>query len=97
MVGAAGFEPTTSSSRTMRATKLRHAPTECPLGPGHDSSRDPVRGFGPPLRPANQVVGRRPPARTGATAKAAATNEAAMRTKTIGRPSGSPAIPMITP
>lgn len=30
MVGAAGFEPTTLSSRTIRATKLRHAPTEVP-------------------------------------------------------------------
>jgi hypothetical protein len=28
MVGARGFEPPTSSSRTMRAAKLRHAPTE---------------------------------------------------------------------
>ena len=28
MVGARGFEPPTSSSRTMRATRLRHAPTE---------------------------------------------------------------------
>ena len=28
LVGARGFEPPTSSSRTMRATKLRHAPTE---------------------------------------------------------------------
>ncbi len=28
MVGARGFEPPTLSSRTMRATKLRHAPTE---------------------------------------------------------------------
>ncbi|MEN9535544.1 MAG: hypothetical protein RLZ22_1000 [Verrucomicrobiota bacterium] len=27
MVGAAGFEPTASSSRTKRATRLRHAPT----------------------------------------------------------------------
>ena len=27
LVGARGFEPPTSSSRTMRATKLRHAPT----------------------------------------------------------------------
>ena len=27
MVGATGFEPATSSSRTKRATKLRHAPT----------------------------------------------------------------------
>jgi hypothetical protein len=26
MVGAAGFEPTTSASQTPRATKLRHAP-----------------------------------------------------------------------
>ena len=31
MVGARGFEPPTSSSRTMRATKLRHAPTEVPV------------------------------------------------------------------
>ena len=30
MVGARGFEPPTSSSRTMRAAKLRHAPTEMP-------------------------------------------------------------------
>ena len=28
MVGVAGFEPTTSSSRTKRATKLRHTPVE---------------------------------------------------------------------
>ena len=26
IVGVAGFEPTTSSSRTKRATKLRHTP-----------------------------------------------------------------------
>src|SRR4051794_38711688 len=39
LVGAAGFEPTTLSSRTIRATKLRHAPTEMPVvaGRGHDS------------------------------------------------------------
>ena len=34
MVGARGFEPPTSSSRTMRATKLRHAPTESPVVQG---------------------------------------------------------------
>ena len=28
MVGAAGFEPTTSWSRTRRSTKLSHAPTK---------------------------------------------------------------------
>ena len=33
MVGARGFEPPTSSSRTMRAAKLRHAPTEARRGP----------------------------------------------------------------
>ena len=27
LVGVAGFEPTTSSSRTKRATKLRHTPS----------------------------------------------------------------------
>ena len=43
MVGATGFEPATSSPRTTRATKLRHAPTGsepvgvCPL-PGLPSS-----------------------------------------------------------
>src|SRR5690349_17750838 len=39
VVGAAGFEPTTLSSRTIRATKLRHAPTEMPVVAGrpHDS------------------------------------------------------------
>ena len=31
LVGARGFEPPTSSSRTMRATKLRHAPTAMPV------------------------------------------------------------------
>ena len=29
MVGVAGFEPTASSSRTKRATKLRHTPISC--------------------------------------------------------------------
>ena len=28
LVGVAGFEPTASSSRTKRATKLRHTPPE---------------------------------------------------------------------
>ena len=35
MVGARGFEPPTSSSRTMRATKLRHAPTEVLVQQSH--------------------------------------------------------------
>ena len=38
LVGARGFEPPTSSSRTMRATKLRHAPTECSTEPADDST-----------------------------------------------------------
>ena len=42
LVGVAGFEPTTSSSRTKRATKLRHTPT-CRL-------RQPA-GVYPPLIP----------------------------------------------
>ena len=33
MVGAVGFEPTTSWSRTKRATKLRYAPTTDPYYP----------------------------------------------------------------
>jgi hypothetical protein len=32
VVGVAGFEPTTSSSRTKRATKLRHTPVRPPRG-----------------------------------------------------------------
>ena len=31
LVGAVGFEPTTSCSRSRRATKLRYAPTEIAL------------------------------------------------------------------
>ena len=31
MVGATGFEPATSRSRTVRSTKLSHAPTLCTL------------------------------------------------------------------
>ena len=31
MVGATGFEPATSASRTLRATKLRYAPIKCLL------------------------------------------------------------------
>ena len=44
LVGARGFEPPTSSSRTMRATKLRHAPTEVPVEQG---SRMIALGAGP--------------------------------------------------
>ena len=38
MVGITGFEPATSSSRTKRATKLRHIPVaggSCPLHSGY--------------------------------------------------------------
>ena len=31
LVGVTGFEPATSSSRTKRATKLRHTPLDGPL------------------------------------------------------------------
>ena len=37
MVGARGFEPPTSSSRTTRATKLRYAPTDPAPREGKDS------------------------------------------------------------
>ena len=37
LVGARGFEPPTSSSRTTRATKLRYAPTDPALREGKDS------------------------------------------------------------
>jgi hypothetical protein len=32
LVGARGFEPPTSASRTLRSTKLSHAPTESACG-----------------------------------------------------------------
>ncbi len=37
LVGARGFEPPTSSSRTTRATKLRYAPTDPASREGKDS------------------------------------------------------------
>ena len=43
-VGVAGFEPTTSSSRTKRATKLRHTP----MKPGQDSGLGGWDETGPP-------------------------------------------------
>jgi hypothetical protein len=33
MVGAAGFEPATSCSQSMRAARLRHTPTVCAQEP----------------------------------------------------------------
>jgi hypothetical protein len=54
-VGVAGFEPTTSSSRTKRATKLRHTPVnERSLGEG--AGLDQTRRHG--------RAGTRPPERT---------------------------------
>ena len=47
LVGARGFEPPTSSSRTMRATKLRHAPTEGARMTGLRD--DSARQAGPPF------------------------------------------------
>ena len=36
LVGVTGFEPATSSSRTKRATKLRHTPRDCLHRSGSD-------------------------------------------------------------
>ena len=51
MVGATGFEPATSSSRTKRATKLRYAPTigreECVNSGGGQAERGDEGHFGP--------------------------------------------------
>jgi hypothetical protein len=56
-VGAPGFEPGTSPTRTARATRLRHAPTRS--GVSHTAGR-----LGGPLRPAVSAGRRRlPPAR----------------------------------
>ena len=51
VVGLAGFEPTTSSSRTKRATNLRHSPCACPhptasLLRAETASADPSGGVG---------------------------------------------------
>ena len=47
IVGTAGFEPATSASRTLRATKLRYVPTAgCEAGTEHDCTsggRQPTR------------------------------------------------------
>src|SRR5438067_13590112 len=51
MVGTAGFEPATSASRTLRATKLRHVPSSRSLAAGRPAPpgrsprryREPVR------------------------------------------------------
>src|SRR5258706_16029590 len=69
LVGAAGFEPTTLSSRTIRATKLRHAPTGCPLLQGvgmiAEADREPPGaaggGAGPRPRPPRRRTERPPP------------------------------------
>jgi hypothetical protein len=48
LVGVAGFEPTASSSRTKRATKLRHTPWQPRQHTGctgaHSSVAQPLRG-----------------------------------------------------
>jgi hypothetical protein len=66
MVGARGFEPPTSASRTLRAAKLRHAPTEEPRGVtrlrglwsiGHGpAGARPMSTTGPRLHHIHQVV-----------------------------------------
>jgi hypothetical protein len=92
MVGARGFEPPTSSSRTMRATRLRHAPTEVPRSTGpadHSRGGSAGRLDAPP--------GGRPPARTGTTASAAATNVAAITQNTMTKPRPAPIASIVTP
>ena len=46
LVGVAGFEPTTSSSRTKRATKLRHTPWPSNYSPRVPPHRNPLGGAG---------------------------------------------------
>src|SRR5919197_1497275 len=48
MVGARGFEPPTLSSRTTRATKLRHAPTEGARRPEPEGNRHQPEDDGQP-------------------------------------------------
>ena len=50
MVGASGFEPPTSWSRTMRAAKLRYAPTLDIIPPGCD-------GYQPKVLLAESIAG----------------------------------------
>lgn len=45
-VGVAGFEPTASSSRTKRATKLRHTPLEASTAYRTGTPPDETAGYG---------------------------------------------------
>ena len=63
LVGARGFEPPTSSSRTMRATRLRHAPTEgARCTEPADDSKGPAARPEPPAEPPQEPdqFGRQP-------------------------------------
>ena len=57
MVGAVGFEPTTSWSRTKRATKLRYAPTTNPYYPPIKTGRKLFRRY--------SILSSHPPHRKG--------------------------------
>ena len=71
LVGARGFEPPTSSSRTMRATKLRHAPTEGArlTGPTEYIAGAPAR----PVGTSGPVGASRPVGATGTGGRRAST------------------------
>ena len=88
VVGVAGFEPTTSSSRTMRATRLRYTPTGRPLTGPADDTRDRPGSRAQSLARAGCAW--RGGSWTGHMTTAAATKDAAISPKTIGRPVGSP-------
>jgi hypothetical protein len=53
VVGVTGFEPATSSSRTKRATKLRHTPRLLSLGESSPSASGPQT----PFRPITRAIG----------------------------------------
>ena len=97
LVGAAGFEPTTLSSRTIRATKLRHAPTGCPLSQGERMIADAPTRTTVQASSSDDEETRRAGSRIGTTASAARTNEIAISQNTSGSPAWSPRTSMSAP
>ena len=82
LVGVTGFEPATSSSRTKRATKLRHTPMARSLRAGNESSRRPPahRAWPPPLHRRSTGRGR------GSAGSLPGDSEAAGRRETCPAP-----------
>ena len=87
-VGTAGFEPATSASRTLRATKLRYVPRPASVASGHGPSPGPAA----PRRPSPAPVRARgswPPAGTRTGTARTCWSRGPARCAGPSRPSGS--------